>query len=225
MRLIDCFVDLIAYVAYFLERPATQHPPFDRVRSDLERLIAECRHNQSQGNFSPEDYDLAQFAIFAWIDEAILNSDWVERGRWQGDQLQRLHYQTSDAGEIFYEKLNTLGPHQRDVREIYYLCLALGFTGRFCNPGDELLLEQLKISNLKLITGSAMDLPTLDTEVLFPEARPTTEGIPGRDKARGRFTLYTLGGIAVPVLLFCVLFLIYRFVLNNVGENFIGTLL
>jgi len=225
MRLIDCFVDLIAYVAYFLERPSAQHPPFDRVRADVERLIAECRHTQSQGNYSPEDYDLAQFAIFAWIDEAVLNSDWVEKGRWQGDQLQRLHYQTSDAGEIFYDKLNTLGPHQREVREIYYLCLALGFTGRFCNPGDEHLLDQLKISNLKLITGSAMDLPNLETEELFPEAVPSLEGLPGTGSSRGGFTLFPLGGLAFPVLLFGVLYIIYRFVLTNVGDNFIGTLL
>ncbi|MGB5985121.1 MAG: DotU family type IV/VI secretion system protein, partial [Desulfobacterales bacterium] len=188
MRLIDCFVDLIAYVAYFLDRPASHHPPFDRVRADVERLIAECRRNQAQGNLPAAEYDLAQFAIFAWIDEAVLNSDWAEKGRWQGDQLQRLHYQTSDAGEIFYQKLNTLGPHQRDVREIYYLCLALGFTGRFIHPGDEHLLEQLKISNLKLITGSAMDLPNLESEELFPEAMPVSEGIPGLKSTKGRFT-------------------------------------
>jgi type VI secretion system protein ImpK len=118
-----------------------------------------------------------------------------------------------------------LGPHQRDVREIYYLCLALRFTGRFIHAGDEHLLEQLKISNLKLITGSAMDLPSLETEELFPEALPVAEGLPGSAGSKSAFNLYTLGGIAFPVLLFVVLFIIYRFVLDNVGDNFIGTLI
>ena len=168
---------------------------------------------------------MARFAVFAWIDEAILNSPWKEKDRWQGEQLQRLHYHTTDAGEIFYERLNAIGFHQREVREVYFLCLALGFTGRFIHAGDEHLLEQLKISNLKLITGSAMDLPNLESEELFPEALPVTEGFPGQRDARKRFTFYTLGGIAIPVLLFGVLFMIYRFVLENVGDNFIGTLL
>ena len=82
---------------------------------------------------------------------------------------------TSDAGELFFERLNAIGPHQRDVREVYYLCLSLGFTGQYCNPGDDFMLEQLRLSNLKLLTGSSMGVPSLDKESLFPDAYPTGE--------------------------------------------------
>jgi len=118
MRLTDCFIDVIAYVAYFLKTVASKQPPFDQVKADIQRLMGETEESRRQGAFSQEDYDLARFAICAWVDEVILGSSWNERNKWQGEQLQRLYYQTSDAGEMFFDRLNAIGPHQRDVREI-----------------------------------------------------------------------------------------------------------
>ena len=91
MRLTDCFIKLIAYVAYFLKTAATKHPPFDQVKADIQRLISESEEWLKKGAFSREDYDVARFAIFAWIDEAILSSSWKEKDRWQGEQLPRIY--------------------------------------------------------------------------------------------------------------------------------------
>ncbi len=148
-----------------------------------------------------------------------MSSSWNEKGRWQGEQLQRLYYKTADAGEIFFERLNTLGPHQRDVREVYYLCLAMGFTGRYCHEGDEYLVEQLKTANLKLLTGSSVGLPSLDRRELFPEAYPALSDEVVTRRKMARFSPITLFCLAAPVALYGALFLIYRFILNNVGEN------
>lgn len=221
MLLTDCFIELIAYAVYFLKTVAKKQPPFDQVKADIQRLISKSQESLNNGAFSQEDYDLARFAIFAWIDEAILNSSWKEKHLWQGEQLQRFYYQTADAGEIFFERLNTLGPHQRDVREIYYLCLAIGFMGRYCHEGDEYLLEQLKTSNLKLLTGSSVGIPSLEKGELFPEAYPV-ESSEVISKEKKRFSTFTLLCLGTPVLLYSVLFLIYRFILNNVGESLLS---
>ena len=166
---------------------------------------------------------MARFAVFAWIDEIIMNSSWDGRGHWQREQLQRLYYQTADAGEIFFERLNTIGPHQRDVREVYYLCLALGFLGQYCNDGDEYLLEQLKTSNLKLLMGSSIGMPSLDKRELFPDAYPAASVEASAFKTRRRFSAFTLMCLGAPVALYSILFLIYHFVLNNIGQTFIST--
>ncbi len=223
MRLTDCFMELVAYVAYFLKTVAKKQPPFDQAKADIQRLISKSEDRLRNGSFPQEDYDLARFAICAWVDEAILSSSWNEKGRWQGEQLQRLYYQTADAGEIFFDRLNALGPHQRDVREVYYLCLAMGFMGRYCHEGDEYLLEQLKTSNLKVLTGSSVGLPSLERGELFPEAYPVESDEVGPQKAEFRLSTFTLLCLGAPVALYLVLFLIYRFVLNNIGENFLST--
>lgn len=220
MRLTDCFMELIAYVAYFIRGDTIRQASFEQVRADIQRLISGAETRFGSGSFTREDYDLARFAVFAWIDEVILSSQWPERQRWQGEQLQRIHYQTADAGEGFFERLNLLGPHQSEVREVYYLCLAMGFMGRYCHEGEEYLLEQLKATNLKVLSGSSMALPSLEDRELFPEAYPPeTEIMAAPARAAGRLPLFTLACIGCPVILYAGLFLIYRFILSSVSVN------
>jgi type VI secretion system protein ImpK len=223
MRLSDCFIELVAYVAYFTKTVANKQPPFEQVKADIQRLTAESQEYLNRENFSPEDYDQARFAIFAWIDEIILNSKWNQKNRWMGEQLQRTYYNTSDAGELFYERLNNIGIQQRDVREVYYLCLALGFKGRYCHEGDDYLLDQLKTQNLKLLMGSSAGLPSLDSGELFPEAYAgqTVEG--GPSKSKFRFSTLTILSLGFPVILYVGLYFVYRFILSNVGENLLKT--
>lgn len=222
MRLTDCFIGIITYVSYLLKSAAAKPLAYDQVRADIKRLIKLSEACLENGTVSREDYDHARFAVFAWIDEAIMRSAWDGKSHWQREQLQRLYYQTADAGEIFFDRLNALGHHQRDVREVYYLCLALGFTGQYCNEGDEYLLEQLKTSNLKLLTGSSVGIPSIDKRDLFPEAYPieSEEAVPLKGKKR--FSPFSLLCVCAPVVLYLILFMIFRFVLNNIGETLIN---
>lgn len=219
MRLSDCFIELIAYVVYFLKTSAENQPGFDQIRADIERLMSAGRDSIRYGEIPEADYEMARFAICAWIDEAIMNSDWKEKSRWQRDPLQRLYYQTTNAGELFFERLNAIGAHQKDVREVYYLCLSMGFMGRYGNESDRYLLEQLKTSNLKVLTGTSVGVPSLEKGLLFPEAYPPDTGQPAAGPGQKRFSTITIAAAGAPVALFAVLFIIYHFVLSNVGET------
>ncbi len=222
MPLSDFFMPVIAYMLYFLKTVGRQQPLYDQVKADVSRLLTQAEEAVRKGLVSPEDFEAGRFAVCAWIDEAILNSNWQQKQQWQREQLQRLYYQTTEAGEEFFERLNALGLHQREVREVYYLCLALGFMGRFHQPGDEVLLEQLKNSNLKILTGSSLGLPTLEKKQLFPESYPTETIGPSVVPKKSSFPILTIVGILAPIVLFGALFFIYRFILRGVGENFIS---
>ena len=223
MHLSDCFMDVMAYVTYLLKSVETKQPPYEEVKNDIRRLLTESEGYVKRGLFPRDDYDQARFALCAWVDEAILSSRWQQKNRWLNDQLQRFHYNTTDAGEEFFERLKNIGLHQRDVREVYYLCLALGFTGRYCHPGDEYNLEQIKTSNLKLLLGSSVGLPSLERADLFPEAYPSGATELGKQKIRTGSRLVIAIGLAAPVLLFCILYLIYRFTLSGISDNFLRT--
>jgi type VI secretion system protein ImpK len=198
---------------------------FEQVRANMQRLISQSEGHLEQGQFSHEDYNTARFAVFAWVDEVLLSSQWDGRQQWMREQLQRQYYQTAESGELFFERLNTLGPHQRDVREVYYLCLSLGFSGQYCHEGDDFLLEQLKGSNLKLLTGSSMGIPSLDKEELFPEAYPQSQegGKAPKRLKRGQWSAFTMMCAVAPVALFFLLYVLYKFILGNIGANLIGT--
>ena len=219
MHLSDCFMPLIAYLAYFLKTAGQRQPPYEQVKADILRLLGQSEGCVKKGLFSQEDYNLARFAVCAWVDEAILGSPWVQKNQWQREQLQRLFYQTTDAGEEFFEKLNSLGLQQREVREVYYLCLALGFMGRFIKPGDATLIEQLKSSNLKILMERSVKLPSLENTDLFPEAYPPeTEGR-AYPKRRGQFPVLAVFALAGPIVFFGLLYFIYRFTLSGMAEN------
>lgn len=213
----------MAYVTYLLKTVESKQPAYEEVKQNIRRLLTESEADISRGSFTREDYDQARFAICAWVDEAILSSAWNQKSFWLKDQLQRLYYNTTAAGEEFFERLSAIGLHQREVREVYYLCLALGFTGRYCHKNDEYQLEQIKTSNLKLLLGSSVGLPSLERSDLFPEAYPSGTAEIGKQKIRVGSRVVTAACLAGPVILFCILYLIYRFTLSGVSENFLRT--
>ncbi len=221
MHLTDFFMELVAYVVYFLKTVGHKQPPYEQVKADILRLLTQSENVVKRGLSSQEDYDLARFMICAWVDEAILNSSWNQKTQWQKEPLQRLYYHTLDAGEEAFDRLNALGIHQREVREVYYLCLALGFMGRYHHKGDEYLLEKLKTSNLKLLLGSSVGLPSLERAELFPEAVPVEAASLGHQEQKFRLSPFTLACFLGPVLLFGLLFFVYQFALSGVGENFL----
>jgi type VI secretion system protein ImpK len=223
MNLIDCFIELIAYVSYLIKSLPGEQPGYERVKADISELIANSQSHCKSHQISSGDFELAQFAVFAWIDEVILSSQWQEKLKWQGDQLQRSYFQTVDAGELFFDKLNELEPLQLGVREVYYICLALGFSGRFCNPGDEFLLNQLKSSNLKLLNGDLATVDALKDKRLFPEAYSDGSGS-GVTVKRRFLRLGTVLAAGAPVILLVLLFVIYQFSLSSVGENLIKSI-
>lgn len=223
MRLTDCFIHLIVYVCYFRKNADTRQPPYEQTRADVLRLLSDSEACMKEGGFSPDDYDLARYMVCAWVDEVVLSSGWNSRGQWQREQLQRVFYNTVEAGEEAFEKLNSLGFHQSQVREVYYLCLALGFKGRFIHPGDEYLLDQLKVSNLKLLMGSSMGSLSLERVELFPDGYPAGGGGLAQPARKFSFTIPVIVALVGPVALLGILYLIYRFALGGIAENFLRT--
>jgi type VI secretion system protein ImpK len=216
-------MEIIAYASHVAGSESAGQLSFEQVQSTIRRLIGQSEGFLQQYRFAQEDYQLARFAVFAWVDETFLASRWEGRHRWQVEQLQRLYYHTADAGELFFDKLNTIGPHQRDVREVYYLCLCLGFTGQYCKEGDSFMLDQLRLSNLKVLTGSSMGVPTLEKEQLFPEAYPGIDSDAGVLPQKPQWSKFIIACAVAPVVLYGLLYAIYYFILGNIGNNLIGT--
>lgn len=217
MHLADCFTPLIAYVAYFRSGAAERQTSFEQIRADVTRLLGESEESARRNGFPLDEYDLGRFMVCAWVDEEILASGWAHSGLWQREQLQRIYYNTFNAGVEVFEKLNNLGFHQRETREIFYLCLCLGFKGRFVKPGDELLLEQLKNSNLKILLGSSVGMPAIDRGDLFPGAYPLQKAQVGEHSGKFQFTPLLAVALLGPLLLFGGLYLIYHFTLGNIA--------
>jgi type VI secretion system protein ImpK len=100
----------------------------------------------------------------------------------------------------------------------------MGFQGQYCHEGDDFLLDQLKNSNLKLLTGSSLGVPTLDKGDLFPEAYSAEAEMSSTTRRGRRLSPFTWLGLGFPVVLFFGLFVIYSFILNHLVDNLLGKL-
>jgi type VI secretion system protein ImpK len=221
-QLRDCFVDLIGYTVLLKKTCAVTQPAFEEVNSRIRQLVNESAQHVVTYGVDPRDYDDARFAICAWIDETIMNVPWAHREQWQRNLLQSELYGTTNAGSEFFERINQLSPDQTDVREIYFLCLGLGFMGRYSLEADQFLLEQLKKSSLRSLTGKVSEPLAYAHENMFASAYGgQVSGLTGlfpkvlQPSASGlRILLWS-----VPPLLLIILYVIYTFVLNGVMDN------
>ncbi|MBJ6724532.1 DotU family type IV/VI secretion system protein [Geomesophilobacter sediminis] len=224
MRLTDLFLPVFVYVAQLLRDLEVRHPLFGDVQGTVSRLLSATETPVRPGAGSAEEYDLARFAVCAWVDEMVAASPWEDRQLWLKEQLQRTYYRTTAAGAEFFERLERLSPDQGEAREIYYLCLVLGFTGRYCNPGDQSRLDELKNAQLALLLGapavSALERGDFLSD--WGNQAPGSEAPRECARTRSRFSsLPTILCLGVPPLLFALLFVVYRFVLTSIGDSFL----
>jgi type VI secretion system protein ImpK len=87
----------------------------------------------------------AVYAVVALIDEAVLSAKGACRDYWIARPLQLDLFGDNIAGEEFYRKLQKLleqPEKKKDVLEVYYLCLSLGFEGKYkmLNPEERVAL-------------------------------------------------------------------------------------
>ena len=68
-----------------------------------------------------------------------------------------------------------------------------------------------------------MGVPTLENVSLFPEAYPAGEQPAAALPRASRWSTFTITCAVAPIALYGLLYVIYLFILGNIGENLIGT--
>jgi len=217
------FNKLFAYVITLKRNCATMQPSYMEVRKNVLDMLEQSAWIVREKGIDPRDYDDARFAVCVWVDETLLNLPWVHKNEWQRAMLQIELYNSTRGGDEFFERLNQLTPAQNAVREIYYTCLSLGFMGRYCHEGDDVLLEQLKKSTLGLLVGETTGVAAYNKKTLFPEAYQSALSGNGRadDKQISRFGQAKAMLVSAPPVILVLVYIVYSFVLNGVSNNLI----
>jgi len=83
---------------------------------------------------TPDSINDSKYALVALIDETVLSVPGVCRDYWFTRPLQIDLFGDNIAGEEFFNKLQKMQlemERKKDVLEIYYICLSLGFEGKY----------------------------------------------------------------------------------------------
>jgi len=105
----------------------------------------------------------ALFAVCVWADEQIMNAEWEGVSEiWSNTLLQKEFFNTNLGGELFYEKLDTLFGDTMIAHDVYALCLAQGFKGRY--------VFNLEIQELEIKRKKAIEVSLVYTGLQNPKA-------------------------------------------------------
>jgi type IV/VI secretion system ImpK/VasF family protein len=206
------FSELIGYVLLFEQanQQGQFQPSYEQTRRDIAALLEKEKAAGKREGVLDRDYQDASFAVIAWADETILkHSTWTHQAEWNALPLQLEYFQTRNAGEEFFERLERLRPEQKAIRDVYYVCLGLGFSGRyFLGLEDELKLNQIRHEQAPHLSLPVEDIQEIDK--LTPQ--PYDVRAPAHGQIKPPWTdLLLKAGLPLLILVPIVLALMYWF--------------
>jgi type VI secretion system protein ImpK len=143
--------DLLSLAAPLLElvlkiQAGVVEPSHD-IRPLADDLLRQLEDGALQLGYHPRQIEHVKFSLVAFLDETVLSPqrDFPLRGEWERSPLQLVYFKIHLAGEEFFDRLelalSSVEGGGGDVAEVYYVCLTLGFKGKY---NIYLLEEQLK---------------------------------------------------------------------------------
>jgi type VI secretion system protein ImpK len=202
----DCFNFLIQ-----LRRtdPNAQPPP-ETVQQRMRSLIENMQRRGLELNLAREDILEMSFAIVGFTDEiAVYYGSPALRQFWLSRPLQLSLFQTNNAGEEVFQRLEAhrQDPRRIDVVRVYYMCLVLGFQGKYRVQGGEAQLQAI----IERLAADLQRANLFGAEQLSAHGdRPPGEAVSG-SRAALPIVALSVGAVVIALVFYVAL----RFSLSN----------
>ncbi|MEO1695778.1 MAG: DotU family type IV/VI secretion system protein [Planctomycetota bacterium] len=137
----------------------------------LSALHAAWRQEELAAQGAPDLWPLyqkARYPLVVCVDEIIRISGWAAAPDWPLQESEE--FGTTVGGERFFELMEDPEYRHLELREIFFLCLSIGFQGQ--HMGDRATLRDMRRS----LRMGLEDVPRDREEQLVPEAYAHTQG-------------------------------------------------
>ena len=121
-------LDLILRIKSGIVAPSTE------LRRQVAALLAKFEERAGRFRHPDRITKLAKFALAAFVDETVLTNDFPLKDEWEKYPLQLEYFGEQLAGVKFFERLEAMLKQIEaavDAVEVYYVCLLLGFKGKY----------------------------------------------------------------------------------------------
>jgi type VI secretion system protein ImpK len=149
-----------------------QHANVPDLHKRLTNEIKTFESKTRNAGIASDSVIAARYLLCSVIDEVVLNTPWGASSGWSQHSLLSLFHQETSGGEkcflILQRMLETPGTHL-DILELFYICLSLGFQGKYrvVARGNE-QIEQIRDNLYQTIENHR--------PVAAPELSPHWEG-------------------------------------------------
>jgi type VI secretion system protein ImpK len=167
-----------------------------RVLGLFDKMMEEGRAER----IPEQDMIDAKFALAAFADEVIYHSTWPGKTQWLSNPLQLQFFGLNTAGDGFFTNLDNLhGQRGRNhVAQIYFLCLALGFQGKYR------LRQQEGLAQVVEGLGNYVAVAEGGGDVLAPNAERKDAG-GGAVRREAPLVLIAIGVFVLAIILVVVM--------------------
>ncbi len=203
--------DLIAFAGpvfdLILRLKAGIVAPSNDLRPKIAAMLTDFENRAERYRFSSKITQVAKFALAAFVDETVLSSNFNLKDEWEKNPLQLEYFGESLAGNKFFEKLAAMNKQvdvTADAVEIYYVCMLLGFKGRYGVYEKEKLLTIMQETANALVRAGKIRPVELSPHWLAndqPEP-PKPRKMPTWAK------ISALGGLGFAFIIYLVMFLV-----------------
>jgi type VI secretion system protein ImpK len=129
-------VDAASPILSLVSRLATtvSQNDVDGLRRRVRQEFGDFEKRAGAAGIKPEILRACHYALCATVDDVASNMPWGSQNVWADQSMARVFHNDTSGGERFF---HLLGHFERDpethgeVLELFYLCLSLGFQGRF----------------------------------------------------------------------------------------------
>ena len=131
-RLVDAAGTLLSLVGQL--RGTASHPDIDSLRVHVEQEVKIFETAARAGGADTETVSTARYVLCTLIDETVMGTPWGNESVWSEQTLLAKLYQEAWGGEKFFSILDYLlqePARHIDLLELVYLCLSMGFEGKY----------------------------------------------------------------------------------------------
>jgi type VI secretion system protein ImpK len=203
--------------------PELRHLPHHSAVNELQkRLIDELKRfeNRALSKGAPRNQvDISKYLLCALLDETVLNTPWGGQSGWGHNSLSSLLYKKVVGGVEFFqiiERLKQQPAQNKDVLELAYLCLSLGFEGKYRYTNDGPLALEREREALYLLLENVNGLRQLALSTQWEGAGDVTNPLI-------RYVpLWVLACVAAAVLM--VVYMGFAFAMRDKSDRLFGEL-
>jgi type VI secretion system protein ImpK len=180
--------------------------PSNDLRPQVAGMLNDFEKRAERYRFSSKIVQVSKFALASFVDETVLINNFPMRNEWERNPLQLEYFGEQLAGNKFFEKLDSMLKQievTQDAVEIYYVCMLLGFKGRYAVYEQEKLLAIMQETANALVKVGKIKPVELSPNWLANDqpTPPKKRGMPVWAK------IGAMAGLGLAVVVYLVMFL------------------
>lgn len=192
--------------------------PSNDLRPKIVSMLNDFEKRAERYRYNPKVTQVAKFGLAAFVDEAVLTNNFPLRQEWEKNPLQLEYFREQLAGEKFFDKLDAMLNQieiTQDAVEVYYICMLLGFKGKYAIYEKEKLLAIMqKTANALVKIGKIRPVELSPNWLVSDQPAP-----PAERKMPVWAKLTAFAGLGVAIIIYLAMFFATSKFLNDAVQT------